>query len=179
MNDHLHHQLDVTLGRHGQLRRRSFLRCLPAAALAAGSLDWRSRLAAQAPQLRSQARACIVLWMQGGPSQFETLSPKPGHSNGGQTTAIATSVPGIQISEHLPSVARAMDEICIIRSMNSKEGSHPRASYLAHTGYIPTASIKHPTIGSHVAQQAGDPNSNLPDFVRIGRVRSGSGGGLL
>ena len=179
MNDHLHHQLDVTLGRHGQLRRRSFLRCLPAAALAAGSLDWRSRLAAQAPQLRSQARACIVLWMQGGPSQFETLSPKPGHSNGGQTKAIATSVPGIQISEHLPSVARAMDEICIIRSMNSKEGSHPRASYLAHTGYIPTASIKHPTIGAHVAQQAGDPNSNLPDFVRIGRVRSGSGGGLL
>ena len=179
MNDHLHHQLDVMLGRHGQLRRRSFLRCLPAAALAAGSLDWRSKLAAQAPQLRSQARACIVLWMQGGPSQFETLSPKPGHSNGGQTTAIATSVPGIQISEHLPSVAGAMNDICIIRSMNSKEGSHPRASYLAHTGYIPTASIKHPTIGSHVAQQAGDPNSNLPDFVRIGRVRSGSGGGLL
>jgi len=179
MNYHLHHQLDVTLGRNGQLRRRSFLRCLPAAALAAGSLDWRNRLAAQAPQLRRQARACILLWMQGGPSQFETFSPKPGHSNGGETTAIATSVPGIQVSEHLPAVARAMDEICVIRSMNSKEGSHPRASYLAHTGYIPTASIKHPTIGAHVAQQAGDPNSDLPDFVRIGRVRSASGGGLL
>ncbi|MFP6650311.1 MAG: DUF1501 domain-containing protein, partial [Pirellulaceae bacterium] len=145
MNDHLHRQLDISLNRHGQLRRRGFLRCLPAAALAAGSLDWQGRLAAQAAQLRQQARACILLWMQGGPSQFETFSPKPGHANGGETSAIATSVPGIQISEHLPAVAGSMDEICIIRSMNSKEGSHPRASYLAHTGYIPTASIKHPT----------------------------------
>ena len=179
MNDHLHRQLDVSLNRRGQLRRRGFLRCLPAAALAAGSLDWQGRLAAQATQLRQQARACILLWMQGGPSQFETFSPKPGHANGGETTAIATSVPGIQISEHLPAVAGSMDEICIIRSMNSKEGSHPRASYLAHTGYIPTASIKHPTIGAHVAHQVGDLDSNLPDFVRIGRVRSASGGGLL
>ena len=179
MNDHLHHQLDVSLNRRGQLRRRGFLRCLPAAALAAGSLDWQGRLAAQATQLRQQARACILLWMQGGPSQFETFSPKPGHANGGETSAISTSVPGIQISEHLPAVAGSMDEICIIRSMNSKEGSHPRASYLAHTGYIPTASIKHPTIGAHVAHQVGDLDSNLPDFVRIGRVRSASGGGLL
>ena len=179
MNDHLHRQLDISLDRHGQLRRRGFLRCLPAAALAAGSLDWQGRLAAQASQLKQQARACILLWMQGGPSQFETFSPKPGHTNGGETTAIATSVPGIQISEHLPAVAGSMEDICIIRSMNSKEGSHPRASYLAHTGYIPTASIKHPTIGAHVAHQIGDEDSELPDFVRIGRVRSASGGGLL
>ena len=179
MNDHLHRQLDISLDRHGQLRRRGFLRCLPAAALAAGSLDWQGRLAAQTSQLKQQARACILLWMQGGPSQFETFSPKPGHTNGGETTAIATSVPGIQISEHLPAVAGSMEDICIIRSMNSKEGSHPRASYLAHTGYIPTASIKHPTIGAHVAHQIGDEDSELPDFVRIGRVRSASGGGLL
>ncbi len=179
MNDHLHRQLDISLDRHGQLRRRGFLRCLPAAALAAGSLDWQGRLAAQSSQLKQQARACILLWMQGGPSQFETFSPKPGHTNGGETTAIATSVPGIQISEHLPAVAGSMEDICIIRSMNSKEGSHPRASYLAHTGYIPTASIKHPTIGAHVAHQIGDEDSELPDFVRIGRVRSASGGGLL
>ena len=179
MNDHLHRQLDISLDRHGQLRRRGFLRCLPAATLAAGSLDWQGRLAAQTSQLKQQARACILLWMQGGPSQFETFSPKPGHTNGGETTAIATSVPGIQISEHLPAVAGSMEDICIIRSMNSKEGSHPRASYLAHTGYIPTASIKHPTIGAHVAHQIGDEDSELPDFVRIGRVRSASGGGLL
>ena len=35
--------------------------------------------------------ACILLWMQGGPSQFETFSPKPGHDNGGETKAIGTS----------------------------------------------------------------------------------------
>jgi hypothetical protein len=179
MHYHVHNQLNVTFSRDGQLHRRSFLRCLPAAALAAGSLDWRSRLAAQASQLRTKKKACILLWMQGGPSQFETLSPKPGHASGGETSAIATSVPGIQIAEHLPAVASAMDDICLIRSMNSKEGSHPRASYLMHTGYIPTASIKHPTIGSHVAHQLGNPESDLPDFVRIGRVRSGGGGGLL
>ena len=46
--------------------------------------------AESAPLLRKQGMACILLWMQGGPSQFETFSPKPGHANGGETKAIKT-----------------------------------------------------------------------------------------
>ena len=63
-------------------------------------------MTAQAAELRKRGMACILLWMQGGPSQFETFSPKPGHANGGETKAIATSVPGIEIAENFPKWQR-------------------------------------------------------------------------
>jgi uncharacterized protein (DUF1501 family) len=118
--------------------------------------------------------------MQGGPSQFETFSPKPGHENGGETKAIPTAVPGIEIAENLPHMAKVAGDLCILRSMTSKEGSHPRATYLMHTGYLPTASVKYPTLGSHVAHQLGDRGAELPNFVRIGGPgRDGGSGGIL
>lgn len=172
-------QTDVAVQRRGGVRRRDFLRAIPAAGAAAGLLTWPEWMTVQAAQLRQQGKACILLWMQGGPSQFETFSPKPNHPNGGETKAIATSVPGIEIAENLPEVARVMNELCVIRSVQSKEGNHPRAQYLLHTGYLPSASVKYPTLGAHVAHQLGDPASELPGFVRIGRARSGGGGGLL
>jgi uncharacterized protein (DUF1501 family) len=178
MTTKLLHQVDLSFHRRG-LARRDFLRAIPLAGLAAGTLSWRDTLAARADDLRNRGMACILLWMQGGPSQFETLSPKPGHENGGETKAIATSVPGIEISENLPALAQSAGDLCIIRSMTSREGSHPRATYLMHTGYLPTASVKYPTLGSHVAHQLGDRAAELPNFVRVGGGRDGSAGGLL
>ena len=61
-----------------------------------------------------------------------------------------------------------MHHLAVIRSMTSREGSHPRASLLMHTGYLPTASVKYPTLGSVVSQQLGDESAELPNFVRIG-----------
>ena len=137
-------------------------------------------IAAQADELRSRGMACILLWMQGGPSQFETFSPKPGHANGGETKAIDTSVAGIQIAENLPHWPRSMNDLAIIRSMTSKEGNHQRATYLLHHGYLPMASVKHPTLGANVADQIGDAASELPSFVQIGgRLPNSGGGGLL
>ena len=73
-----------------------------------------------------------------------------------------------------------MHEAAIIRSMSSKEGSHPRATYLMHTGYLPTASVKYPTFGSIVSQQLPHADLELPAFVRIGgRLQNSSGGGIL
>ncbi len=172
------HEVDIQLGR-GQVRRRDFLRSVSLAGLAAGTLHWTDMLSANAADLRSRGMSCILLWMQGGPSQFETFSPKEGHANGGETKAIKTSVAGIEIAENLPHVAQSMNDICLIRSMTSKEGSHPRATYLMHTGYLPTASVKYPSLGAMVAQQLGDQTAELPNFVRIGQSRDGSGGGLL
>jgi hypothetical protein len=118
--------------------------------------------------------------MQGGPSHFETFSPKPGHANGGETKAVSTSVPGIEVSEHYPRVASIMQEAAIVRSMTSKEGSHPRATYLMHTGYVPTASVKYPSFGSIAAQQLPHGDLDLPAFVRIGgNLQNGAGGGIL
>jgi hypothetical protein len=175
----LHHQTTVAIDRRGVVRRRDFLKAITAAGAAAGTLAWSDVMTLKADELRRQGKACILLWMQGGPSQFETFSPAPGHENGGETKAISTSVPGIQIAENLPNVADVMDRLCLIRSMTGKEGSHPRATYLMHTGYLPTASVKYPSFGANAAHQLGDPTSELPGFVRIGRARDGGGGGLL
>ena len=180
----LHRQLDVSI-RGGQvILRRDFLRGVSVAALASGTVSLRELLAVEAGALRRQGRACILLWMQGGPSQFETFSPKPGHANGGETKAIATSVPGIETSENFPKVAAQMKHLALVRSLTSKEGSHPRATYLLHTGYLPTASVKYPSLGSIVASELAGTDAEqaqleLPAFVRVGNVQNASGGGLL
>ena len=163
----LHLASSVVLGR-GQFRRRDFLRAIPAGAAAAGLLSWHDQLMASAADLRKSGKRCILLWMGGAPSQFETFDPKPGHANGGETKAIKTTVPGIEISENLPKIAQAMEDLCLIRSMTGKEGQHPRATFLMHTGYLPSPAVKYPTLGSIVAKEIGDAASDLPSFVRVG-----------
>lgn len=172
-------RLDVRVTRRGMLKRRAFLRAVTAAGLASGTLSWTDIMTLHADDLRRRGLACILLWMQGGPSQFETFAPKPGHANGGETRAISTSIAGMEFAEHLPSLARMAGDLCVVRSMTSREGSHPRATYLMHTGYLPTASLKYPALGAHVAQQLGGAEAELPGYVRIGQGRDGGGGGLL
>jgi hypothetical protein len=150
------------------VHRRDFMRVAAAAGAATGAIGWTEKIALSADDMRKQGMACILLWMGGGPSQFETFSPKPGHENGGETKAISTAVSGIQIADSLPKCARVMEDLAIVRSMTSKEGSHPRATFLLHHGYLPMGGVKFPTLGSHVAQQIGTPGFDIPSFVRIG-----------
>lgn len=174
------HQVDVAYNRRGHLRgRRDFLRHLGLGSLAAGSLSFTDLMQAEAAEMKRNDKACILLWMQGGPSQFETFSPLTGHKNGGPTKAISTNVPGIQIAENLPEIAQVMDRLAVIRSMTSREGNHQRATSLLHTSYLPTPTVKHPTLGSHVAHQLAPADPELPSFVRVGNVKAGGGGGLL
>ncbi|MCH2373634.1 MAG: DUF1501 domain-containing protein, partial [Planctomycetes bacterium] len=78
--------------------RRAFLGALTAGTFAGcGALR-----ALCSERLCESDMSCIVLWMQGGPSQFESFDPKPEHSNGGPTGVQSTSVPGIQVAEHWP-----------------------------------------------------------------------------
>jgi uncharacterized protein DUF1501 len=176
----LHHCVRVAVNRSHVIGRRDFLRGISLAGIAAGTLSWTDLMTAQAAELRKKGKACILLWMSGGPSQFETFSPKPDHPNGGSTKAISTSVSGVQISENFPLLAKSMKDIAVIRSMTSKEGSHPRATFFMHTGYIPSASVKYPSIGAVVAHEIGDSKSKLPSFVRVGgRAQTGSNGGFL
>ncbi|MBX9790235.1 MAG: DUF1501 domain-containing protein [Pirellulales bacterium] len=177
-----HRQTRVTVNRQGVVGRRDFLKCVSASALAAGTVTWTDLVAASADDLRRRGRACILLWMQGGPSQFETLDPKPGHANGGATEAIDTTVSGIRIAANFPNLAKQMKHAAILRSLTSKEGNHQRATFLMHTGYAPTASVKHPALGSIVARELGRPECELPAFVRIGgdiRQRNSGNGGFL
>src|ERR1044071_1458439 len=114
MTMHVRHQIDVAVSRRGVIRRRDFLRGIAAASIAAGTLSWRDMVALQARELQKQGKSMILLWMSGGPSQFETFSPKPGHENGGETKAIDTAVSGFQIADSLPRCAAAMNDIAII-----------------------------------------------------------------
>src|SRR5215813_14182871 len=155
MSIQLHHCVGVKACRDGAFGRRDFLKGISATALAGGLagglLHWTDLITAQAADLRKSGKACILLWMQGGPSQFETFSPKPGTANGGETKAISTAVPGIEIAAAYPELAKQAGDIAFIRSVNSREGAHPRAQLLMHTGYLPMATVKYPTLGSLVA----------------------------
>jgi hypothetical protein len=156
--------IDVRMNHDGALSRRGFLRWVGAGAV---GLTWLDYLTLHAEELRKNHKACILLWMAGGPSQFETFDPKPGAETQGPTKAIPTTVPGFDIAEHWTKVAGVAKDLTIIRSMTSKEGNHGRATYLLHTGYAPTGGVVHPGIGSITAKELGPEDFDLPHFVSI------------
>lgn len=165
--------MTTTLHDHVQLHgsnvtRRSFLCQVAATAFAAGTLSLRDIVALQAAELKKQGKHLVVLWMGGGPSQFECFDPKLGTDSAGETKSIKTSVAGIDIAEGWDVTAKAMQDIALIRSMTNKEGSHPRATYQLHTGYAPTGSVKHPAIGCSLAKELADPQFDLPAVVSVG-----------
>src|SRR5581483_3239357 len=129
--------VEVRVSPHGAVSRRGFLGRAAGGATALLGRRWVEGMSAFAGELRKEGRACILLWMAGGPSQFETFDPKPGAETQGTTRTIATTVPGLHIAEHCPDVARVMDQVSLIRSMTSSEGNHGRATYLLHTSYAP------------------------------------------
>src|SRR6185503_2779725 len=123
-----------------------------AGALAAPYLGARGAFAASpAPR----ATACIVLWMNGGPSHVDTFDPKPGSSGGGPFKAIPTRAKGVSICQHLPQVAEQAHHLAILRGMVTKEGNHDRARYLLHTGYAPNPTVIHPSLGGWVSEELG------------------------
>jgi hypothetical protein len=160
--------LRVGMGGQGVLSRRGFLRGVGLGAAGLSALSFTDLLAVRAEELRQRRMACILLWMAGGPSQFETFDPKPDHPNGGETEVIATAVPGITIARGWEKTAGVMGDLALIRSMTNKEGNHQRATYQLHTGYAPTGTVRHPNFGSVTAAELGDPESDLPNFVTVG-----------
>ena len=172
-------QQDVQMTRRS-LSRRTFLHTVSAAAMASGTVSFRDVVTVRADDLKKQGRAMILLWMQGGPSQLETFDPKPGTENGGETKAIDTAVPGIQIAHTWTETAKVMRELAIIRSMTNKEGQHDRATYQLHNGYIPSGSVKHPGLGSNIARELSHGPQEIPSVVGIGGNRQGTvGAGFL
>ena len=168
--------LKVAVNGQGVVARRSFLRGIGLGAAGLAALSFTDLMAVQAEELRKRQMSCILLWMGGGPSQFDTWDPKPNTETGGETRAIATAVPGIQVAHHFPQVARVMKDVALIRSMTNKEGNHQRASYQLHTGYAPSGTVKHPNFGSVTAAELGDPKFDLPHIVSIGRDETISSG---
>lgn len=124
---------------------------------------WVPTVAAQLAS-SAQQRRCILLWMNGGPSQIDTFDMKPGHSHGGEFRERSTSVPGLRFSEHLPLLAQQAERLAIVRSLTTKEGDHARGAHLVRTGRSPTGDVAYPSIACALAHElsAGNPGPSAP-----------------
>lgn len=111
---------------------------------------------------KAKAQACILLWLEGGPSQMDTWDPKPSSP----FRPISTNVSGIQISELMPRVARKMDKLSIIRTMYTEENNHPQASYYALTGHRPNPAMEFPSFGSIITKEMG-PRNDVPPHILV------------
>ena len=100
------------------------------------ALNWAMAAASEATARSAKAQACIVLWLEGGPSHVDTWDP-----SNSRFKPIATNVAGIQISELLPKVSKHMDKLSIIRSMHTPENDHTEATYYAMTGHRPNPAM--------------------------------------
>ncbi len=126
-----------------------------------------------------KAEHCIFFYMGGGMTHIDTFDPKPGTETGGQTKGLATGVPGIEVSEFMPGIAKRFKDVALVRSMTQKTGSHGGGSYWMHTSYAPIATIVHPTMGPWAQKLLGKKHETLPDSVQIGGGGGGPGAGFL
>lgn len=154
------------------LSRRQLLR-VGAVSTTVSMSGWLGRLAQASEESKAKPkRSCILLWMNGGPSTIDLWDLKTGHDNGGPFKSIATSAPGLRISEHLPKLAKHGERLAVLRGMSTKEGDHFRGTYLMRTGQLPSAAgIQFPSIGALLSKELGDPRAELPNFVSIAPQR--------
>jgi hypothetical protein len=153
------------------LSRRDWLRLMSAGVVGCSVSGWLESLANDTATDPHRRRSCILLWMNGGPSQMDTFDLKPGTTNGGPYKETETNVPGIKISEHLPKIAKHADRMAIIRSMSTKEADHGRATYQMRTGRPPGGPVQYPTLGSFVGKELEQADAELPSYVSVAPVR--------
>ena len=121
------------------LTRRDFMRV---GGVGAG-LPRASAHGRESPRCRTfprDGRAVILLMLVGGPSQLETWDPKPDAAAEvrGPFGSIATTIPGVRISEHLPRLADRMDRVALIRSIHHDAAPiHETGHQLLQTGQLP------------------------------------------
>lgn len=133
---------------------------------------------AHAAEVAKDAKHCILLWLNGGCSQFETLDMKIGRPTGGMFRDIKTNVPGFHICELMPKMAQKMDKVSVIRSMHTSEIDHPGGIHLMHTGYSTEANMQFPEMGAILAKYLGNEDAALPSFIKISS-QGNTGAGFL
>jgi hypothetical protein len=157
-----------------QFSRRHFLsHCAMGGAATLGASQFLAAIDAHADDVRKAQKACILVWLGGGAPTIDMWDLKPGSKNGGEFKPIDTAG-DLQISEHLPEVAKVMDKLSVIRAMSTREADHTRGTYYMHTAYVPNPTVVHPSFGSVISYELGAKRKNLeiPSFVSIG------GGGM-
>ncbi|MEX0585174.1 MAG: DUF1501 domain-containing protein, partial [Pirellulales bacterium] len=116
----------------------------------------------------AKARSAILIDLTGGPSHHDTFDLKPNAPAEvrGEFKPIATNVPGIEISEHLPKLARCADRYAILRGVSHNVAAHELGQKYMKTGNRPIPSLEYPSFGAVASKElAGDPE--LPPFVAV------------
>jgi len=164
--------------------RRSFLRL---GTLGVGALTLPDLLRLRAQDRATSDTAVILLWMDGGPSQFETYDPKPDApaEYRGPYQTIRTSVPGLDLCEALPLHAQLADKFAVIRSVAHRESGHGSAVKNLNTGYphppgTNEGTFLYPGVGAIVAKAREQERRGLPHYVCVptaGIFKGDIGGG--
>ncbi len=150
------------------LGRRDFLK-IGTIGAAGFTLGQYMRLAeAGQVQAGAQAKAAIFINLPGGPSHMDTFDLKPDSSDEyrGEFTPIQTKIPGVEICEHLPKLASAMDKFVILRGVSHTLAAHNLGSEYVNTGNRPLPALEFPGYGAVVTKELGGP-ADLPPFVSI------------
>ena len=162
--------------------RRDFIAYSAKAFLGVGLMPLSIRakaFAASEEHVRARAKNVIYLYMAGGMSHLDTFDTKPGTDVQGSTKTINTNADGVRISEYFPQLAKQMDKVAVINSLNSTQGAHEEGRYFLHSSYTKRGTIVHPGIGTWLAKYDGPRNPNLPPVVHVGNVNPGGGSGFL
>ncbi len=158
-----------------RVTRRELLR---GGMLAAGGLTLADLLRAEAravskPGRAARAKHCILLFLNGGPSQLDTFDLKPDAPSGirGPFKPIATRVPGLEITEKLPRLAQLADKYSIVRSLHHHLAGHNTGAAYALSGHSPGSdanisptAMDHPACGS-VVSKIYPSSTAIPSFV--------------
>ena len=172
------------------ISRRDFLQVGLGGTLGLGLCDL-LRLRAGAAELPARGPRknvnCILIWMDGGPSHYETFDPKPGAPAEirGEFKAISTRVPGTQFSECVPKLAAVADKFTVVRSICHKDPNHGGGNHYMMTGMptpVPVACgafvTFHPSYGSMVSYDRGL-RHGLPSYISMPQVSRSGGPNFL
>jgi hypothetical protein len=165
------------------MKRRQFLKTTALSSLA-GPLVHASSVANMP---KGKAEHCIFLWLGGGMGQIDTFDPKELGDNrskpkvaGALYRGIETTVPGVQVCEHLSHTARQMEHVTVVRTVNhSVTNEHAFATNIVHTARMISGSITYPSIGSIIAHERGAADPEVPPYILIGYPNVSRGPGFL
>lgn len=171
------------------IARRDFIQLGLAGTFGLGFCDL-LRLKAGAPnsnRSRSKNINCILVWMDGGPSHYETFDPKPDAPEEirGEFNTIPTPIPGVRFSECIPNLAKIADKYTVIRSVCHKDPNHGGGNHYMMTGRPTPVPVScgafvtfHPSFGSMVSYDRGI-QGGLPAYVSLPRVSRSGGPNFL
>jgi len=126
--------------------------------------------------------SCILVWMDGGPSHYETFDPKPKAPSEirGDYETIATKIPGVHFSKHMRRLAAISDKLAVVRSIRHEQGNHGAGNHYMMTGAPPRIPVGcgafvsfHPSLGSVTAYERGVQGGLPPYFSMPSMTRSG------